>query len=85
MIKKLREFHIGEWVIVDEEYSDISWYHNKPMKILGFKDDGQKDHQLLIVNYKFHSFFDTSNTISSSLVKFFPMREEKLKRILGLC
>lgn len=76
----------GDWVICDPLKKEENWYHTKPMKIIGIESD-----ETIITDFDFseletrlktkHQHF-LDNTIVSNKVYYFPMREEKLKRIL---
>lgn len=70
-----------EWIIIKEKYKEHSWYTNKPLKVLEKKIVDNK--VILYLDYNFAEYLDFySNEIAEELINYYPMRENKLKRIL---
>ena len=73
-----REYKVGDWVKIKEEYKKFNWYHEKPMKVIDIVESGIQ-YQDLLVDYEFPS---ENSVIVSYHIELYPMRENKLKRIL---
>jgi len=71
----------GDYVIIKNYSKDRYWYHNNPMKIIN--THYHYDNLILTVDYKFsNNNGDIDNEIAAYHVKRYPMRRNKLKRLL---
>ena len=79
-------FKLGDYVVLNKSLSDAEWYTNKPMKIIGF---ALNSIGLLKVEHNFYQFIGydgeediNDNQIAEEHVHYYPMRRNKLKRLL---